>query len=587
MKLSDYIIDYLVSIGVKHVFLITGGAASHLVDSFHKRKDIRYICVQHEQAAAMAADAYSRVGDSIGVVITTSGPGATNLITGAGCSWFDSIPCLYLTGQVNTYEYKGTASIRQVGFQETDIVSVLKPLTKFAHMVSEPLKIKYYLEKAVYLAKTGRPGPVLLDLPMDIQRAQINPQGLSSFNPKEVIYKNDSDSTLKMKLDKCLKLIKKSKRPVILSGGGVRNSHAASELKKLAETLSCPVAVTLCGLDSFDHTHPLFAGFIGVYGQRAANFTIANSDLIIGIGSRLDYRQTGTQPKTFARSARKIIVDIDPEELNRRVKADIPIACDAKRFLKALLDRKENIKRPEDREWLKTVRIWQKKYSFPAKINNSSASVNPYYFLKVLSDQLNENSVIVLDTGANMIWSAQTIRARASQRIFTAGGMSPMGYALPAAVGASVCLNKKAVVCIIGDGGMQLNIQELQTVNRYRLPIKIFVMNNSAYGMIKQFQDMYFGSRYEATDPSTGYSCPDFVKIGKAYGLKTQNIASHRGLKQKIRKALRCDGAVLCNVNIDREARIIPKLEINKPIEEQSPYLNREEFLANMIIEPY
>ncbi len=587
MKLSDYVIDYLVKIGVKHVFLITGGAASHLVDSFHKRKDIKYICVQHEQAAAICADAYSRMGSSIGVVITTSGPGATNLITGAGCSWFDSIPCLYLTGQVNTYEYKGGSSVRQIGFQETDIVSILKPLTKFSHMVTEPEEIRYYLEKAVYLAKSGRPGPVLLDLPMNIQRAEIRSSTLKRFNVRDVVCRNDSGAVLDRKLNQCLKLIECARRPAIVVGGGVRNSHATNELRELAEVLDFPVTVTLCGLDAFDHTHRLFAGFIGVYGQRGANLTVANSDLLIGIGSRFDSRQTGTQPKSFARAARKIIVDIDPNELNRRVRADVAVACDAKLFIKSLLKKIKVIKKSGNSGWLKKVKEWREKYSGVPVNTRSSHRVNPYFFLKALSGQLNKDSVVTLDTGANMIWSAQTLEVREKQRVFTAGGMSPMGYALPAAIGASVCLNKKPVICIVGDGGMQLNIQELQTIKHYQLPVKIFVMKNHAYGMRKQFQEMYFGSRYEATDPSRGYSCPDFIKIGKAYGLKTLMIESHRALKQKISQVLRSSGPVLCDVKVDRQARIVPKLEVGKPIEEQAPYLKRKEFQSNMFIEPY
>ncbi len=587
MKLSDYIIDFLVSIGVKHVFLITGGAASHLVDSFHNRKDIRYICVQHEQAAAMAADAYSRLGDSIGVVITTSGPGATNLLTGTGCSWFDSIPCLYLTGQVNTYEYKGGANVRQVGFQETDIVNVIKPLTKFAHLVNEPHKIRYFLEKAVYIAKSGRPGPVLLDLPMDIQRASIDPAVLKRFSAKEIDLNIDSDEALRKKIDKCLSLIKSSRRPVIVAGGGIRNARATSELKTFAGSLGFPVVATLCGLDSFDHRNPLYAGFLGVYGQRGANFTVANSDLLIGIGTRFDSRQTGTGPHTFARAAKKIVVDIDREEFNRRVIANIAIASDAKRFLSAINKKIKNLEKPDVNNWLRTVGKWKNKYSIHHQgFSRKSRKINPYVFLRKLSEELSDDSIVTLDTGANLIWSAQTLEIKAGQRVFTAGGMSPMGYALPAAIGASVYAPKKPVICIVGDGGMQLNLQELQTISYYKLPVKIFIFNNHSYGMVRQFQDMYFDSRHEATDIGGGYSCPDFIKIGKAFGLNTSSIKG-RNLRDKIKWVLKCKKAVLCNVDIDEEEQIIPKLEVNKPIEDQTPYLTREEFLANMVIEPY
>ena len=573
MKLSDYIVDYLVSIGVKDVFLITGGAASHLVDSFHNRKDIRYICVQHEQAAAMAADAYSRVGTSIGVVITTSGPGATNLLTGTGCSWFDSIPCLYLTGQVNTYEYKADLSVRQVGFQETDIVSIIKPITKFTHMLTEPNKVRYYLEKAVYIAKSGRPGPVLLDLPMNIQRAEINPYRLKKFDSKEVIYKIDTGAVFNKKIDKCSGLIQNSKRPVIIAGGGIRSARATKELRDFAENMNIPVVTTLCGLDSFNHNHRLYVGFFGVYGQRAANFTVANSDLIIGIGTRFDSRQTGTKVNNFARAAKRIIVDIDCEELNKRVRADITIISDAKCFLTALNKKIKNIKRVDINDWLLIIRKWKNRYlSEYLGICSQPGRVAPYIFLKALSGQLSKDCIVTLDTGANMIWSAQTLVVKDGQRIFTSGGMSPMGYALPAAIGASACLNKKPVICIIGDGGMQLNIQELQTIVHYNLPIKIFIMNNHSYGMIKQFQDMYFEQRYEATDLKGGYSCPDFIKIGKAYGLKTISINENKDIKQRINEVLKIKDAILCNVNIDKKHvlflnwRSINLLKISLPI---------------------
>lgn len=586
MKLSDYVINFLASIGVRHVFLITGGAVIHLVDSFRNNKNIDYICVQHEQAAAMAADAYTRVGNSIGVAMATSGPGATNLITGIGCSWFDSIPCLYITGQVNTYESVGKKKVRQVGFQETDIVSISKPLTKFSYKIDDPKKIRYYLEKAVYIATSGRPGPVLLDIPLDVQRAEINPDELEGYKKEEISDQQITD--VKEKVKECVKLIQESKRPVILAGGGIRNAKATKELKKIAEISGIPVVVTFNGLDSFSHDNELYAGFIGVYGQRDANFTIANSDLLIGIGTRLDSRQTGTKPETFARKAKKIIVDIDPEELNQRVKADIAISCEAKLFLELLIKEGKLIKKKRVGEWKKKIKEWRTKYPICKKeYYDLKEKVNPYVFMKTLSEELAKDDIVIVDTGANLMWGIQTLEPKDNQRVFSAGGMSPMGYSFPAAIGASVCFNKKPVICTIGDGGMQINIQELQTVKYYDLPIKVFIINNKSYGIIKQYQELYLDSRYEASDYKKGYSCPDFVKIAEAYGIKTETIKNHSELREKIRKVLDASKAVVCDVEIHPDSRIIPKLEVNNPIEDQKPYLDREEFKKNMIIEPF
>jgi len=581
MKLSDYVISHLASLGIKHVFLLTGGAATHLVDSFRNVEGIDYICVQHEQAAAMAADAYSRLGGFIGVAITTSGPGATNLLTGTGCSWFDSIPCLYLTGQVNTYEYKDDSKVRQVGFQETDIVSIIKPISKFAHMVTDPKTIRYYLEKAIYVAKSGRPGPVLLDLPMDVQRAEIEPSELEGFEPEIA----RGDDGLISKIKDCAELIEHSIRPIIIAGGGVRNAGATEELEELAELAGIPVAATFCGIDSFPHDHPLYVGFMGVYGNRYANFAVANCDLLIGVGSRFDTRQTGTQPKSFAREARKIVVDIDPEELNKRVTADIAICCDAKDFLVLLKNELSGRETSDISAWLDKIAEYKAKYPIcRPEYYDQPDKVNPYVFMKTLSEEAADDEVIIVDAGQNLMWGIQTLEPRGTQRVFSAGGMSPMGYSLPAAIGAAVCRGKRAV-CTIGDGGMQVNIQELQTIFHYQVPVKIFVMNNHSYGIIKQFQDLYFGSRYEAT--GRGYSCPNFVKVAEAYGIKAIAINNHAELQKKIRQVLDYEGPILCDVELKNDTLIIPKLEVNKPIEDQTPYLDREEFLSNMIIKPF
>ncbi len=594
MKLSDYLVQYLANQGVKHVFLVIGGSCAHIVDSIGRNKSINYICTQHEQAAGMAADANARLTNKLGVAMATSGPGATNLITGLCCSWFDSAPCLFISGQVNVSETKGKRKVRQLGFQETDIVEIVSPLTKYAVMVKKPEKIKYYLDKAFYLAKNGRPGPVWLDIPQNVQHAQINPERLEVFNPQSIDSKINK-KILSKQITESLKMISRTVRPIILAGAGIRIGGAEKEFKKFIKLLGWPVVSTWSAKDLLAYDHPQYVGEIGVYGNRGANFAVQNSDLLISIGSRLDSRQTGNQPATFARAAQKIIVDIDKAELSKgQVEADLPINSDAKDFLSTINKKLHQPNETKINPWIKRCAQWKTKYpAIQKKYYQQKKSVNPYVFLEKLSQELPDNSVVVFDCGANTAWSLQTLHAKKNQRFINACGFFPMGYGLPAAIGASFAFPNKQIVCITGDGGMQFNLQELQTIVNYKLPIKIFILNNQSYGLIKQFQDTYFNSRYEAT--GKGYSCPDFVKIARAYKIDTESIENHHNLEEKVKSVLQKNIAVVCNVKISENQKVIPKLEaaktadnkyISKPIEDQWPYLERAEFLSNMIINP-
>ena len=590
MKLSDYVIKYLASRKVRHVFLITGGAVAHLVDSFRKVKGITYICNQHEQASAMAAESYSRLTKNIGVAMATSGPGATNLITGICCAWFDSIPNLYITGQVNTNESKGNTKVRQVGFQETDIVNIIKPITKLAIQVTDPKKIKYYLDKSFYIAKSGRPGPVLLDIPMNIQQAEINPAKLQVFAvPKEYSVR-DNAVVLKKKVSIAFKLIVKARRPVIVVGGGVKLANAQKEVKEFIKKTGFPTVTSWSGFDVVPFNHPLLVGQYGVYGNRGANFAVQNSDLIISIGSRLDTRQTGGRPDTFAREAKKIVVDIDQAELDKRrgLVPDIAICSDAKRFLAIINKELNGFHSSVTVDWLKRAKIWKTKY--PAclpEYYKQKSSVNPYVFAKILSSELKRDAVIIPDDGGNLTWTMQSFEIKDGQTLFSAFGNSPMGYSVAAGIGAAFAVNnKRPVVSIIGDGSMQMNIQELQTIFHYQVPVKVFILNNHSYGIIKQFQDMWFEGRHIASSPESGYSPPDFIKVAKAYGLKSVSIKNHQELQKKIKEVLKFRGPVICDVLLKSDQKLTPKLEFGKPIEDLSPYLSRKEFLANMLIKP-
>ncbi|MBN2198082.1 thiamine pyrophosphate-binding protein [Candidatus Wolfebacteria bacterium] len=598
MKIADYIVDYITFLGTKCVFMVTGGAIAHVTDAVGRRAkekgDIDYVCVQHEQAGAMAIESYSRFGSEIGVMLVTSGPGATNLITGICGCWFDSIPTLFISGQVSTAESGDVIKTkpRQVGFQETDIISIVKPITKFAEKITDPNKIKYYLDKAIYLAKSGRPGPVLLDLPVDIQVAEINPSklvGFSSNKETKEILDIDSDEVIGKKTEEIINLIKKARRPIILLGSGVRLGNAEKQTMKLIEFLNWPVVVSWGAFDILPYNQSLLVGAFGVYGSRGANFAVQNSDLIISLGSRLDTRQTGGRVNYFARQAKKVMVDIDKNEIlkGRGLLIDIGVIADIKNFLNIFNAKIKEITKPNISSWVKRAKEWKIKY--PAVLPEyfkQKDKINVYAFLKILSDEVGSKENIIFDEGGNLIWAMQSWEVKDGQRIISTFGNSPMGYALPASIGASMVQNKKPIICIDGDGGFQLNIQELQTVFYYQLPIKIFILNNKSMGIIKQFQDQYFGSRYFATSLNGGYSSPDFVKVARAYGIKAVAIKTFDEIKDKIKEVLNYDGPILCDVWIDKDQKIKPKIEFGRPLEDMSPYLERKEFLENMIIEP-
>jgi len=567
---------------------MTGGAISFTVDAFTKNKNIKYTCVAHEQSAAMMADAYSRCDKGFGATMVTSGPGAQNLITGIACSWFDSVPVIHISGQVNKFELsssnKTTKKVRQIGFQETDIVSMVKPITKFAYQLKNSNEIKYILQKAFYIANEGRPGPVLIDIPMNFQKEKIDLNKLRTFKKPKI---KNNDIKIKNDVYKIQKLLIKSKRPVLILGGGLRMSRAVNELEKFLKKINLPIVTTWSGLDVIDFNHNNYVGCIGVYGSRAANFAVQNADLVLNFGSRLDTRVTGGKPETFARAAKIVSVDIDKYELNKKRGLDVylKINQDLNNFLSILNFKSRNFRYSASREWNNICKKW--KSSYPNVISSYQKQkkwVNPYFFIERLSDKLNKTDIIVPCSGGNLTWTIQSFKIKKGQRLFSAYGNSPMGYALPAALGASLANNKKRVICIEGDGGIQINIQELQTMASNRIPVKLFIINNNGYGIIKQFQELYLGGRYEATIPSKGVTNPDFKKISSAYGINYTEIKSNKEIDKVLKKVLVSKKPEFINVIIDPNQKIIPKLQFGKPIEDLSPLLPRSEFKKNMII---
>jgi len=578
MKLSDYVASFLSKI-TNHVFVGQGGNIIHILDSLSKIKNIQIIPSQNEQAAALAADAYSRFDKRIGVTAVTSGPGMLNLMQGIACSYFDSIPTIHFSGAVVTGQLRKNKKIRQIGFQEMEVVDLVKPITKYAVLLKDKNMIKYELEKMLHLCKEGRPGPVLMDLPDDLQRADINPKKLKGFKPitlkrKKIDFKK-----------KFFNLISESKRPLIVIGNGINLSNTKNELTNFIKKTKIPFAASWAALDIFPFDHPLNAGTFGVAATRYGNFAIQNSDLIIALGCRLSTQITGSNIKSFAPNAKKIVVDIDKYEFkkNNGLKINLKINMSLVDFFKNLNPVPVN-KKDKYQKWIKNFLIWKKKYPIvKEEYYKQSRDVNPYVFMKLLSEKTNENDVIIPDASANLIWAMQSLEIK-KQKIFTALNHSPMGYSMPASIGAYLADPKKNVICTIGDGSLQMNIQELATIAHYKLPIKIIVLNNGGYALIKQTQDTWLNSRRVGVDKSSGLAMPNLQNISRAYEIETCEINNHNELSHKLDYILSRKTPILCDLKISTNQKVIPKLEFGRPIHDLSPRLSEEELKQNIFL---
>ena len=585
IKLANYVAQFLAKQGIRHVFAISGGSSLRLIHGLAETPGIDFICPQHEQAGAMAADGYSRAA-GLGAAVATSGPGATNLMTGVGCAYYDSVPVIFITGQVATFRMRGETGVRQIGFQETATIDIYKPITKYAALITDPAKIRYQLEKACYLAKSGRPGPVLLDIPDNIQREKIDPELLEPFVPPPPVKNPDK---LDKQIKRCLDFIRAAQRPVVILGWGIRLAKAEKEAKEFVNKLGFPVVPTWGMADWLPAGQPLLVGTFGTHGTRYANFAVQNSDLILSVGSRLDTKATGSPHNTFARGAKKIVIDIDPAELNKfkkfGLKIDLTIKGDAREFFKEINKKLPRLKK-RIRPWLKQIAYWKKKYPICLSKYYQEPGVNPYVFVKELSQRCRQGEKIVVDTGCAIAWMMQGFEFKKNQRLYHDWNNTAMGWALPASIGVSLALNKRPIICVTGDGALQMNIQELITVIKHRLPIKIFLINNHGHSMIQQTQDQWYGSKYLASSIAGGLAFPDFIKIAKAYGFKSFNIRKNKELAGKIKRIIEAPGPIFCNVEIKPEHRVIPQVKFGRPNEDSDPLLKREEFLKNMIVKP-
>lgn len=575
-KALENLIDLFIHNEMDTFFLVTGGAIAPTVDYIGQHPSAKYYCFQHEQSAAMAAEGYYRTTGKIGVVLSTSGPGAQNLLNGICGCWYESIPAIFIAGQVSTYESLESISTnpRQVGFQETPVVESFKYFTKYCEKITQLSEFETSVKAALRHAISGRFGPVLLDIPVDIQTSVMDSFVLETINAEtNVPIDSDVFSLLNNAFEN-------SKRPLLLLGHGIRLSNSVSQVRELVDKLNIPFVVSWGGFDLIEHDHPLFVGDIGVYGDRAANFVVQNCDLLISLGSRLDTRQTGGSVSTFSRGSFKVMVDIDKNEIfkNRGVNIDLPIVADVKQFLIGWLDNVPNS--IDTHEWKQYV---HKCIVSPTNKREYDQNVlSSYEFLEHLNKHLPENAVIIPDEGGNLVWSMGSIQIKSGQRMFSNFGNSSMGYALPSTIGAAIGTSRP-IICIDGDGGFQMNLQELQTIRQYNLPVKIFILNNNCYGIIKQFQDTYFGSRYTATD-GVDYTAPNFTNVAMAYGIPAMT-ATKQNYKESIEFAMSHDGPILINVLIDKNQKLTPKLEFGNPLEDMSPYITDEELKEHMIVD--
>ncbi len=593
MKLSDYVMQTIASRGVKHVFMLPGGGAMHLNDSLGRCEGLEFVCNLHEQAAAIAAEAYAKVTGGLGVAQVTTGPGATNAVTGVVGAWQDSTPCLFVSGQVKRADMKGSTGVRQMGVQEVDIVSIVSSVTKYAITVTDPQTIRYHLEKALYLATAGRPGPVWIDIPLDVQAATIDPGSLPGFEPDAP----NVDSTLPKDVAQVIELLNSAERPVLLIGNGVRLARAESRLLALIDRLGIPVLTTWLAIDLVHDDHPLFAGRPGTVAPRGANFTLQNCDLLLSIGARLDLVLTAFSHEKLARGARKVMVDIDPAEIGKmKTRIDVPVCADAGAFITELERQSDRIVSRDRSDWVSRTQEWKDRYPIVLEEHRDPTKlISVYHLADVASRVLEEGATIVSgSSGAGIEIFLLVLRVRRGQRVIHTTALGAMGFGLPAAIGASLGRDRGPVFCVDGDGGFQLNIQELATVARLDLPIKFFILSNEGFSSIRTSQQQWFG-RLVAADDTSGLTFPNVRRVAEAYGIRTAVLDDPSTLEAGLRSVLAMPGPVVCEVMTIPDETRAPRVSssqrpdgsmVSRPLEDMWPFLDREEFRANMIVPP-
>lgn len=602
-KLSDYVADFVARQDVRHVFVLPGGGSMHLNDSFGHSAGLRVVYNLHEQAAAVAAEAYARVSGNLGVALVTSGPGSTNTVTGVLAAWQDSTPCLFISGQVKTADLNHSPELRQQGAQEVDICAIVAPITKYAATVLNPLDIRMHLETAVRLAHSGRPGPVWLAIPLDVQAAKIDSATLSGAadtweSSEPSVGTVLAGSQVRVLAARVADALQASERPVILAGDGIRISGAAARFRALLKRLPAPVLTTRLGVDLLPASDPLCFGAPGLIASRSANFVLQNCDLLLNLGSRLDLGLMAYEPHRLAREATKVMVNIDAAELERLAPiTDISVCADVGEFMDALSDELQ-ARSLYWEAWTARCEAWRARYPFvPARTSDddTDASLSVYEFSRMLSDEIAEGDIVLPgSSGAACEVFLTALQVKEGQRVFHNKGTGAMGFGPPAAIGACLAGGGRRVVCVDGDGGFHFNTQELETIRRLNLPIKIFVLNNSGYASIRQSQGNHFG-RLTGADSTSELTLPDICRVADAYGIQTERISELGDARRQVREVLGSSGPHLAEVLIMPDEERMPRVQsaiaadgtvTSKPLEDMWPYLDRDEFLSNMIVPP-
>ncbi len=592
VKLSDYVMNLLAARGVNTFFTVSGGGIMHLLDSMGSHKGIKYYCNYHEQACAIAAEGWARVANRPAGCLVTLGPGAVNAIAGVVGAWFDSVPMFVLTGQVRRDLIADYSKVRQMGPQEGRTVAIATPVTKYAKTVMDPLTIRYEVEKALYLSVSGRPGPVLVDIPLDVQAAQIDETQLKGFDPAE-LGEPWNHAAMMQGVTQALEWLLAARRPVLVGGTGIRMGGAYELFLELAETLRLPVVLPYTAKDLIPEAHPLNFGIFGTAGQRRANFTVQNSDLVLSCASGFSLSKVGFNFKGFAPKARKIMVDIDAGQLHHQViKPDLAVLADVKAFLQELLRQAGGRALSPSHKWLPACRRWRERYPIilPEYFDDQK-HVNSYVFMDRLADRLNEGDVFVAGNGLDCVTYYQSYKVKAGQRSMISNNWGSMGWDLPLSIGACLGHGRRPTICMTGDGSIQLNIQELLFLQFHQLPLKIFIFNNRGYSSIRATQNAFFKGRFVGADPASGVGSPNFEKLAHAYNIAYFKINTNAELDSVIPAALATTGPAICEVNLAVEQGITPKASAftrpdgtieSRPLEDMAPFLSREEVFENM-----
>lgn len=593
MNVADFIFNFLVEKGVDTAFMISGGQAMFLVDALYRSKSITTICTHHEQAAGMAAEAYGRITGKPAVALVTAGPGSVNVINGLVGAWTDSSPMFIVSGQsaLSFVQYQQKTLIRQHGIQGINIQPLVENATKFFVTVDDPSKILYYMQKAYHLATTGRPGPVWIDVPLDVQRLEVPAGLLEEFRPR---VEHADKKLLQQQVTSVYRLLSAAKRPIFIVGQGVRIAKAVDDLHKIISRLRIPVLTSRLGIDIIESDNDLYVGRPGNYGERSANFAIQNADLIISVGCRLASALVGHDAKTFGKHAQKVVVDIDIKELEKPgVPIDLKIHSDVKLFLSEMLYQLDPKIKCDFSPWIKKCSDWKERYPVVLESYRHETPVNSYYFAERLSALATKDDMILLDTGSCFHVVCQAWKIKKDQRFLTTGGLSSMGYWV-AGIGACMANNQRRTIVITGDGSLQLNLQEFATIKHNKLPIKVFIFNNNGYLLIRHTQKNFMEGRLFGEGPETGVWCPDSIKIAGAYGIKGVRIDSVKGIDEKIKEVLDHNGPVVCDVMTPEWQLLIPRVSserqpdgtlIPKPYEDMYPYLSRKQLKKEMIAE--